>query len=183
MSFRTLSNANLSGKTALVRVDLNLPMKDGSATDLTRAAAHHPGRVLELGRCPHRAAAVAHPGPGGFVARNAHDVAGAAAVERTAQGDVERDQLQRGALDDSEGANEAAQSASGVPIWAGAGHRSGACEAQAVNEDQACDDGFFCSENTICQAGQCTGGTPLCATRPRPLETLAGQLVAGVVQW
>src|SRR3546814_7708786 len=37
------------------------------------------------------ALAVAHPGPRGLVARNAHDVAGAAAVERTAQGDVERD--------------------------------------------------------------------------------------------
>src|SRR3989337_4116697 len=83
----------------------------------------------------HRAAlAIAHPGPRGLVARNAHDVAGAAAVERTAQGDVERDQFQRGALDDPKGANEAAQSASGVPIWAGAGHRSGACEAQARDD-------------------------------------------------
>jgi hypothetical protein len=77
---------------------------------------------------------VAHPGPRGFVARNAHDVAGAAAAERTAQGDVERDQFQRGALDDPKGANEAAQSASGVPIWAGAGHRSGACEALARDD-------------------------------------------------
>src|SRR3546814_695697 len=80
------------------------------------------------------ALAVAHPGPGGLVARNPHDVAGAAAAERTAQGDVERDQLQRGALDDPEGANEAAQSASGVSIRAGAGHRSGACEAQARDD-------------------------------------------------
>src|SRR3546814_1192372 len=74
------------------------------------------------------------PRPWGLVARNAHDVAGAAAAERTAQGDVERDQLQRGALDDPEGANEAAQSASGVSSRAGAGHRSGACEAQARDD-------------------------------------------------
>src|SRR3546814_3521494 len=50
----------------------------------------------------HRAVlAVVHPGPRGLMPRNAHDVAGAAAVERTDQGDMERDQLQGGALDDS----------------------------------------------------------------------------------
>src|SRR3546814_10915205 len=79
----------------------------------------------------HRAVlAVVHPGPRGLMPRNAHDVAGAAAVERTDQGDMERDQLQGGALDDSKGANEAAQSASGVPVQAGAEHRPGACRSE-----------------------------------------------------
>src|SRR3546814_11741233 len=79
----------------------------------------------------HRAVlAVVHPGPRGLMPRNAHDVAGAAAVERTDQGDMERDQLQGGALDDSKGANEAAPSASGVPFQAGAEPRHAAREAQ-----------------------------------------------------
>ena len=39
--------ADLSGKVALVRVDLNLPMKDGSATDVTRVEAAKP-TILEL---------------------------------------------------------------------------------------------------------------------------------------
>lgn len=39
-SFKTLDDlGDVSGKAALVRVDLNLPMKDGSATDLTRVEA------------------------------------------------------------------------------------------------------------------------------------------------
>ena len=48
-SFKTLDDlpADLSGKVALVRVDLNLPMKDGSATDVTRVEAAKP-TILEL---------------------------------------------------------------------------------------------------------------------------------------
>jgi len=36
MSFRTLDDADLAGKRALVRVDLNVPMEDGKITDTTR---------------------------------------------------------------------------------------------------------------------------------------------------
>ena len=48
-NFKTLDDlpADLSGKVALVRVDLNLPMKDGSATDVTRVEAAKP-TILEL---------------------------------------------------------------------------------------------------------------------------------------
>ncbi|MFC3097658.1 phosphoglycerate kinase [Alteraurantiacibacter palmitatis] len=47
--FQTLDDlpADLNGKVALVRVDLNLPMADGLATDLTRAQAVAP-TILEL---------------------------------------------------------------------------------------------------------------------------------------
>ena len=47
--FKTLDDlpADLSGQVALVRVDLNLPMKDGSATDVTRVEAAKP-TILEL---------------------------------------------------------------------------------------------------------------------------------------
>ncbi|AWW74586.1 phosphoglycerate kinase [Erythrobacter sp. KY5] len=39
-AFKTLDDlGDVTGKVALVRVDLNLPMKDGSATDLTRVEA------------------------------------------------------------------------------------------------------------------------------------------------
>ena len=48
-AFRTLDDLpdDLTGKVALVRVDLNLPMKDGSATDVTRVEAAKP-TILEL---------------------------------------------------------------------------------------------------------------------------------------
>lgn len=47
-SFKTLDDlGDITGKVALVRVDLNLPMKDGSATDVTRVEAVKP-TILEL---------------------------------------------------------------------------------------------------------------------------------------
>lgn len=39
MTFRTLDNADLAGKRALVRVDINVPMADGKVTDDTRLRA------------------------------------------------------------------------------------------------------------------------------------------------
>ena len=46
--FRTLDDlGDLTGKVALVRVDLNLPMQDGHVTDLTRVHASAP-TILEL---------------------------------------------------------------------------------------------------------------------------------------
>ncbi|MEO1921722.1 MAG: phosphoglycerate kinase [Sphingomonadaceae bacterium] len=46
--FKTLDDlGDIAGKVALVRVDLNLPMKDGRATDLTRVKAVAP-TILEL---------------------------------------------------------------------------------------------------------------------------------------
>ena len=52
MSFRTLDDlfaqeSDIRGKVALVRVDLNLPMKEGRASDLTRVQAVAP-TILEL---------------------------------------------------------------------------------------------------------------------------------------
>lgn len=42
MGFRTLDDAELQGKRALVRVDLNVPMEDGKVTDDTRLRAVKP---------------------------------------------------------------------------------------------------------------------------------------------
>ena len=42
MSFKTLDDADLAGKRALVRVDINVPMADGKVTDDTRLRAAKP---------------------------------------------------------------------------------------------------------------------------------------------
>ena len=65
--FKTLTDLpdDLTGKVALVRVDLNLPMKDGSATDVTRVEAAKP-TVLELCEMGAKVLLLAHFGrPGG----------------------------------------------------------------------------------------------------------------------
>ena len=61
-SFQTLDDlGDVTGKVALVRVDLNLPMKDGSATDLTRAQAVKP-TILELSERGAKVLLLAHFG-------------------------------------------------------------------------------------------------------------------------
>ncbi|MEM7688415.1 MAG: phosphoglycerate kinase [Pseudomonadota bacterium] len=60
--FKTLDDlGDVTGKVALVRVDLNLPMKDGSATDLTRAEAVKP-TILELSERGAKVLLLAHFG-------------------------------------------------------------------------------------------------------------------------
>ncbi len=61
--FKTLDDLpqDLSGQRALVRVDLNLPMKDGRATDLTRARAVAP-TILELSERGAKVLLLAHYG-------------------------------------------------------------------------------------------------------------------------
>jgi len=66
-NFKTLDDLpdDLTGKVALVRVDLNLPMKDGSATDVTRVEAVRP-TILELTGKGAKVLLLAHYGrPGG----------------------------------------------------------------------------------------------------------------------
>ncbi|MFL0356797.1 phosphoglycerate kinase [Erythrobacter sp. GH1-10] len=65
-AFKTLDDlGDLTGKVALVRVDLNLPMKDGSATDVTRVEAVKP-TILELSEKGAKVLLLAHFGrPGG----------------------------------------------------------------------------------------------------------------------
>ncbi len=61
-TFKTLDDlGDITGKVALVRVDLNLPMKDGSATDLTRAEAVKP-TILELSERGAKVLLLAHFG-------------------------------------------------------------------------------------------------------------------------
>ena len=62
-NFKTLDDLpdDLSGQRALVRVDLNLPMKDGRATDLTRARAVAP-TILELSNRGAKVLLLAHYG-------------------------------------------------------------------------------------------------------------------------
>ena len=65
--FKTLDDlpTDLTGEVALVRVDLNLPMKDGSATDVTRVEAVKP-TILELAGRGAKVLLLAHFGrPGG----------------------------------------------------------------------------------------------------------------------
>lgn len=61
MTFRTLDDADLAGKTALVRVDFNVPMEGGKVTDDTRLRAALPTieRLREAGA---RVALLAHFG-------------------------------------------------------------------------------------------------------------------------
>ena len=65
-TFKTLDDlGDITGKVALVRVDLNLPMKDGSATDVTRVDAVRP-TILELSGKGAKVLLMAHFGrPGG----------------------------------------------------------------------------------------------------------------------
>ncbi|MEE4154326.1 MAG: phosphoglycerate kinase [Erythrobacter sp.] len=67
-AFKTLDDlpADLTGKVALVRVDLNLPMRDGSASDVTRVEAVRP-TILELADKGAKVLLLAHFGrPGGM---------------------------------------------------------------------------------------------------------------------
>ena len=67
-NFRTLDDlGDVTGKVALVRVDLNLPMKEGRASDLTRVQAVAP-TILEL------AGAGALAGDGQFVGGGGGDL-------------------------------------------------------------------------------------------------------------
>jgi phosphoglycerate kinase len=60
--FKTLDDlGDINGKVALVRVDLNLPMSDGSVTDLSRAQAVAP-TILELADAGAKVLLLAHFG-------------------------------------------------------------------------------------------------------------------------
>jgi phosphoglycerate kinase len=62
MAFRTLDDlGDVRGKVALVRVDLNVPMQDGRATDLTRIEAVAP-TILELADAGAKVLLLAHFG-------------------------------------------------------------------------------------------------------------------------
>ena len=65
-AFRTLDDlgddlGDVRGKVALVRVDLNVPMQDGRATDLTRIEAVAP-TILELADAGAKVLLLAHFG-------------------------------------------------------------------------------------------------------------------------
>ena len=83
-AFKTLDDlpADLTGQTALVRVDLNLPMQEGRASDLTRVEAVRP-TILELSDRGAKVLLLAHFGrPKG----QRHSTMSTSVV----QGDVER---------------------------------------------------------------------------------------------
>ena len=82
-NFRTLDDlGNVTGKVALVRIDLNLPMKEGRASDLTRVQAVAP-TILELADAGAKVLLLAHFGrPRG----ERHSTMSLSVV----QGDVER---------------------------------------------------------------------------------------------
>ena len=82
-NFRTLDDlGDVTGKVALVRVDLNLPMKEGRASDLTRVQAVAP-TILELADAGAKVLLLAHFGrPRG----ERHSTMSLSVV----QGDVER---------------------------------------------------------------------------------------------
>ena len=82
-NFRTLDDlGDVTGKVALVRVDLNLPMKEGRASDLTRVQAVAP-TILELADAGAKVLLLAHFGrPKG----ERHSTLSLSVV----QGDVER---------------------------------------------------------------------------------------------
>lgn len=61
MSFKTLSDAELSGKRVLVRVDLNVPMKDGKVTDATRIERVLP-TIREISKAGGKVILLAHFG-------------------------------------------------------------------------------------------------------------------------
>jgi len=69
-AFKTLDDLNaelgdITGKVALVRVDLNLPMKEGSASDVTRVEAVRP-TIMELSERGAKVLLLSHFGrPGG----------------------------------------------------------------------------------------------------------------------
>ncbi|PZO71664.1 MAG: phosphoglycerate kinase, partial [Pelagerythrobacter marensis] len=82
-AFRTLDDlGDIAGKVALVRVDLNLPMADGRATDVTRVEASAP-TILELADAGAKVLLLAHFGrPNGM----RHSTMSTSLV----QGDLER---------------------------------------------------------------------------------------------
>jgi hypothetical protein len=43
---------------------------------------------------------------------------------------------------------------------------TGNCFAAPANENGSCDDGLFCTVDTVCRNGQCTGGFPRNCTDP-----------------
>ena len=60
-AFRTLDNADLRGKRVLVRIDLNVPMKDGKVTDLTRINAAAP-TINDIAKAGGKVVILAHFG-------------------------------------------------------------------------------------------------------------------------
>ncbi|BCJ89865.1 phosphoglycerate kinase [Terrihabitans soli] len=61
MTFKTLDEADLSGKRVLVRVDFNLPMEDGKVTDDTRIQAALP-TINDITKAGGKAILIAHFG-------------------------------------------------------------------------------------------------------------------------